>query len=77
MIRRLLAVVDGRNALLEESETSSFRTQGYLADRFRGLRALPAFMDALAGPRAGDAASQERLARASSQAREIVGLCRP
>lgn len=73
----LLAVVDGRDALLEECRASSPELRGYLADRFRGLLAQPAFMDALPGHLPGDAASQERLPDLLAKLREIAGLQSP
>ncbi len=73
----LLAVVDGRAALLEECRASSSELRGYLADRFRGLLALPAFIDALPGHLPGDAASQERLPELQAKLREIAGLSQP
>jgi hypothetical protein len=73
----LLAVVDGRDALLEECRASSSMLRGYLADRFRGLLALPAFIDALPGHLPGDAASQERLPELQAKLREIAGLSQP
>jgi hypothetical protein len=51
--------------------------RGYLADRFRGLLAQPAFMDALPGHLPGDAASQERLPELLAKLREIAGLQSP
>jgi hypothetical protein len=73
----LLAVVDGRDALLEECRASSSKLRGYLVDRFRGLLALPAFIDALPGHLPGDAASQERLPELQAKLREIAGLSQP
>lgn len=73
----LLAVVDGRDALLEECRTSSSELRGYLADRFQGLLAQPAFIDALAGHLPGDGASQERLPELQAKLREIAGLASP
>ena len=57
----LLAVVDGRDALPDECRASPPEFRVYLAERFQGLLAQPAFMDALPGHLPGDAASQERL----------------
>lgn len=73
----LLAVVDGRDALLEECRTSASELRGYLADRFQALLALPAFMDALPGHLPGDAASQERLPELVAKLHAIVGLHLP
>jgi predicted nucleotidyltransferase len=57
----LLAVIDGRNALLQECRAGSAELGCYLGARFSGLLALPAFLDALPGHLPGDTASQERL----------------
>lgn len=73
----LLAVVDGRDVLLEECRASPSELRGYLAERFRGLLALPAFMDALPGHLPGDAASQERLPELEAKLREMAGLSLP
>lgn len=73
----LLAVVDGREALLEECRTSSSELRGYLADRFQGLLAQPAFIDALPGHLPGDGASQARLPELQAKLREIAGLASP
>jgi hypothetical protein len=73
----LLAVVDGRDALLEECRISASELRGYLADRFRALLALPAFIDALPGHLPGDAASQERLPELVAKLHEIAGLHLP
>ena len=73
----LLAVVDGRDALLQECRASPPELRRYLADRLRGLLALPLFMDALPGHLPGDAASQERLPELEAKLREIAGLSQP
>lgn len=73
----LLAVVDGRDALLDECRISAFELRGYLADRFQALLALPAFIDALPGHLPGDAASQERLPELVAKLHEIAGLHLP
>jgi predicted nucleotidyltransferase len=57
----LIAVVDGRDELLEECRHIAFELKDYLRTRFRGLLASRAFADALAGHLPGDAASQSRL----------------
>ncbi|MGB5062715.1 MAG: hypothetical protein WBQ37_03000 [Candidatus Competibacter sp.] len=73
----LLAVVDGRDALLEECRASPSELRGYLVERFRGLLAQPAFIDALPGHLPGDAASQERLPELQAKLREMAGLSLP
>ena len=57
----LLAVVDGRDSLPGECETSEQGLRDYLAERFDELLETPAFVDALSGHLPGDAASQARL----------------
>lgn len=69
----LLAVIDGRDALLDECRTSASELRGYLAERFRALLALPAFIDALPGHLPGDAASQERLPDLVAKLHQIAG----
>ena len=73
----LLVVVDGRDVLLEECRISPSELRDYLADRFRGLLALPSFIDALPGHLPGDAASQERLPELQAKLREIGELSGP
>jgi hypothetical protein len=72
-----LAVVDGRDTLLEECCTSSTDIQAYLGMRFQALLANPAFIDALPGHLPGDTASQERLPDLIAKLREIAGLSLP
>lgn len=57
----LLAVVDGRDRLLQECLASPPPMRGYLATRFSKLLATAAFLDALPGHLPGDASSRERL----------------
>ena len=73
----LLAVVDGRDALLEECRNSSQDLISYLAKRFQGLLAQPAFMDAMPGHLPGDAANQERLPALLEKLRSLAGLHLP
>jgi predicted nucleotidyltransferase len=73
----LLAVVDGRDALQDECRTSPPELRVYLAERFQGLLAQPAFMDALPGHLPGDAASQERLPDLLAKLNAIAGLQLP
>lgn len=70
----LLAVVGGRDALLEECRVGPHDLRVYLAERFRGLLARPAFMDALPGLLPGDAASQERLPELQAKLEKIAEL---
>lgn len=73
----LLAVVDGRDTLLEECRSSPPELRDYLRERFRGLLAQPSFINALSGHLPGDAASQERLPEFEGKLREIAGLPQP
>ncbi len=73
----LLAVVDGRDTLLDECRGSPPELSTYLSERFAGLLAQPAFIDALPGHLPGDAASQERLPELEAKLREIAGLSLP
>lgn len=57
----LIAVIDGRESLLEECRASDRELRQYLRNRFSGLLAAQAFREALPGHLAGDFASQARL----------------
>ncbi len=57
----LLAVVDGRDSLLQECRNSPTAIRRFLASRFSGLLETAAFMDALPGHLPGDASNQARL----------------
>lgn len=70
----LLAVIDGRDTLRDECRTSPPELRAYLAARFQGLLAQPAFMDALPGHLPGDRASQERLPDLLTKLNAIAGL---
>ena len=70
----LLAIVDGRAALLNECRSSPNELQIYLGERFRTLLANPAFVEALAGHLPGDPASQERLPDLQTTLRHLAGL---
>ena len=60
-----------------ECRTSPPELRVYLTERFQGLLALPAFMDALPGHLPGDAASQERLPDLLAKLNAIAGLQLP
>ncbi|KKR11494.1 MAG: hypothetical protein UT41_C0009G0004 [Candidatus Wolfebacteria bacterium GW2011_GWC2_39_22] len=70
----LLAVVDGRESLLDECRASTPELRGYLGERFRALLQQPPFVNALPGHLPGDAASQERLPELHAKLRELAGL---
>jgi hypothetical protein len=56
----LLAVIDGREAIIEEIARSG-EVRFYIAEQFRSLLETPAFIDALPGYLLPDASSQNRL----------------
>lgn len=70
----LLAVVDGRDALVEECRQSAPELRAYLRERFTRLLATPSFVESLAGHLPGDAASQERLPELEARLRLIAAL---
>lgn len=70
----LIAVIDGRAALLDECNTSGAALKAYLRDWFTRLIAVPSFMEALAGHLPGDAASQERLPELEDKLRALAQL---
>jgi hypothetical protein len=55
----VIAVVDGRDSLIQECRASRSDIKQYLAARFSTLLATLAFMDALPGHLAGDAISSQ------------------
>lgn len=73
----LLAVVDGRTALLDECRSSPPELQVYLGERFQTLLENPAFVEALAGHLPGDLASQERLPDLEATLRHLAELFQP
>lgn len=68
----LLAIIDGRETILAECQTSPPDLQTYLADAFTRLLATPAFHDALPGHLPGDAASQARLPDLLKKLRQLA-----
>jgi len=66
----LLAVVDGREAIIEEIARSG-EVRFYIGDQFRSLLGTPAFVDALPGYLLPDASSQNRLPILLNRLREI------
>lgn len=70
----LIAVIDGRAALLEECRAGAEELRAYLTTAFRGLLAQPSFMEALSGHLPGDMASQERLPELVAKLRKIADL---
>lgn len=57
----LMAVVDGRESLLEECRLSPLELRNALATQFKVLLATPSFIEALPAFLPGDQASQQRL----------------
>lgn len=70
----LLAVVDGRDALVEECRKSAPELKTYLAEKISGLLATPAFMQALPGHLPSDLASQQRVPDLERKLTEIASL---
>lgn len=70
----LIAVIDGRAALLDECCASDAALKAYLRDWFTHLLARAPFKEALAGHLPGDAASQERLPELESKLRALARL---
>lgn len=70
----LIAVIDGRAALLDECHASDAALRTYLRDWFMRLIADRPFREALAGHLPGDAASQERLPELENKLRALARL---
>jgi predicted nucleotidyltransferase len=70
----LLAVIDGRDSLVNECLSSPDELKTYLRERFCDLLRVPAFIEALPGHLPGDSASQERMPDLAEKLRQIAGL---
>jgi predicted nucleotidyltransferase len=70
----LLALVDGRDALVAECAISTTELKIYLRDKLDALMAKPAFIQALPGHLPGDAASQERVPDLVEKLRQLSSL---
>lgn len=70
----LIAVIDGRESLLEECMSSDKELRQYLRDRFSGLLAARGFLEALPGHLQGDMASQSRLPELENKLRLLAQL---
>lgn len=70
----LLAVIDGRDALIEECRASTPELKAYLRDWIARLLAAPAFLEALPGHLPGDAASQARAFDLEEKLRQLAKL---
>jgi hypothetical protein len=73
----LMAVLDGRDSLLEECRQSPPELRSYLSARIADLLANPEFIDALPAFLPGDLASQQRLPDLKEKLRGIVDLSSP
>lgn len=69
----IVAIVDGRGRVVTEIEATDDDLRHYLVQRFRALLATSAFVDAIPGHLAGDAASQARLPLVMDRLRRIAG----
>lgn len=69
-----LAVIDGRDSLVDECRASCVELRAYLRERVAGLLSTPAFIDALPGHLPGDAASQERVPDLEEKLRALTHL---
>ncbi len=67
-----LAVIDGRDNLIDECRASCEELKTYLGERVAGLLAMPAFIEALPGHLPGDSASQQRLPDLEDKLRAIA-----
>lgn len=70
----LIAVIDGRDALLEECRLHAPELVTYLQAQFATLLANHAFMQALSGHLSPDSASQSRLPLLERKLRELASL---
>lgn len=70
----LLAIVDGRDALIDECAQTKDDLKTYLRDKLNALLQIPAFVQALPGHLPGDAASQERLPELKEKLKQLTGL---
>lgn len=69
-----LAVIDGRDSLIDECHASRAELRAFLRERSAGLLATPAFIDALPGHLPGDAGSQARLPDLEDKLRALARL---
>jgi hypothetical protein len=73
----LMAVLDGRESLLEECRQSPPELQTYLSEQIAALLKTPAFIEALPAFLPGDQASQQRLPDLEEKLRSIICLTSP
>lgn len=70
----LLAIVDGRETLVDECAQTKAELRAYLHDKLKVLLKTPAFIQALPGHLPGDAASQERLPELREKLSQLTKL---
>ncbi|CAN5490816.1 hypothetical protein BH11PSE11_BH11PSE11_30040 [soil metagenome] len=70
----VIAIIDGREALIEECQRSATELKSYLREKVSQLLGTPAFMQALPGHLPGDLASQERVPDLEGKLRQIAAL---
>jgi predicted nucleotidyltransferase len=70
----LIAVIDGRNAIVAEVQAAPATLRDYLRDSIRGLMADARFDEALSGHLPADDASQQRLPALRRKLRAIAAL---
>lgn len=70
----LLAVIDGRDALIEECKAGAPELKAYLRGWMTRLLSTPAFLEALPGHLPGDAASQARVFDLEEKLRQLASL---
>jgi len=70
----VLAVIDGRDSLLDECRASRADLRTYLGERVAALLATSTFVEALSGHLPGDAASQARLPDMVDKLRALARL---
>jgi predicted nucleotidyltransferase len=70
----VLAVVDGRDTLIQECQHASFALRHYLGVQFTELLGHPAFCEALPCHLPGDAASQQRLPDLQRKLAQLAAL---
>jgi hypothetical protein len=68
----IIAIIDGRDALIDEVRAASAELRSYLASTFAGFLATPAFVDAVSGHLRGDPASQARLPLVQQRLRALA-----
>ncbi len=71
----IIAVLDGREEIIEEIQTSPVNLQTYLAEEFKQFWNNSSFREALLGHLPGDQASQARLPLLEGKIQEIMGSC--